>query len=215
MPEPEALCGLRELTPDVTQSVAHHSYFSQEEADRYGLPTLLLPAYTDLNAYPSISFDEKEKLIIYSPDDAPHKRRVLAKLSEELPDYELVEICDITFDQFMDLATRCMFSITFGEGFDGYLAQPIHQGGIGFTTFEEEFFPSDHFKDYCNVFDNHAQMLGEICERIRHLSSNRVAYEELNRTWVAEYDKLYNYDEYCERILKLAMCEFELFPNAN
>jgi hypothetical protein len=214
MPEPELLDGLRTLTSDITQSVAHHAYFSQDETDRYNLPTLLLPAYTDLSAYPAAPFPEKEKLIIYSPDAAPHKVRCLSKIRETLPDFELVEICDITFDNFMDLATRCMFSITFGEGFDGYLAQPMHQGGIGFATYEKKFFPSDHFKAYYNIFADPEQMVEEICGRIRYLESNRNAYEALNRRWIAEYEKLYNYDEYRERIRMLAMREFELFPRS-
>ena len=76
MPEKDRFSGLREITSSISQSVAHHAYFNQAMADRYDLPTLLLPAYTDLSAYPPASFDEKEKLIIYSPDEAPHKKQM-------------------------------------------------------------------------------------------------------------------------------------------
>ena len=212
MPAPEALDDIRALANDLTQSVAHHSYFSQEIADTYNLPTLLLPAYTDLSAYPQASYEEKEKLIIYSPDNAPHKKACLKKIKEELPDFELVEIRDITFDRFMDLATRCMFSITFGEGFDGYLAQPIHQGGLSFSIFEEEFFPSGHFLEYQNIFASPEEMTEEICARMLYFQRNPDEYKKLNRQWIEEYEKLYSYDDYCAKILKLAMGEFEIFP---
>lgn len=212
MPEPAALEGLRSLTAELSQSVAHHAYFSQEEADRYRLPTLLLPAYTDLSHYAPSGFADKERLIIYSPDDAPHKEACLSAIRRTMPDFELVEIRDITFDQFMDLATRCMFSITFGEGFDGYLAQPIHQGGIGFATFEKEFFPSEHFLDYENIFAGPDDMIGGICARMRALAGDPERYADLNRRWVGEYDKLYSYDDYRERVRRLAMGEFDFHP---
>lgn len=212
MPEPAALADLRSLTPEVSQSVAHHAYFSQAEADRCGLPTLLLPAYTDLSSYTPSSFAEKERLIIYSPDDAPHKESCLAAIRQAMPDFELVEIRDITFDHFMDLATRCMFSITFGEGFDGYLAQPIHQGGIGLAMFEREFFPSEHFLDYENIFADPEEMVSEICGRMQELAQDPKRYAELNRRWVAEYEKLYSYDDYLARIRKLAVGKFDFHP---
>lgn len=214
MPEPDALAGLRSLTDELSQSVAHHAYFSQDEADRYRLPTLLLPAYTDLSHYAPSGFADKERLIIYSPDDAPHKEACLATIRRSMPDFELVEIRDIAFDHFMDLATRCMFSITFGEGFDGYLAQPIHQGGIGFATFEKEFFPSEHFLDYENIFAGPDDMVAGICARMRALAADPDRYAALNRRWVAEYDKLYSYDDYRERIRRLAMGEFDFHPRA-
>jgi hypothetical protein len=212
MPAPEELTDIRALSDKLTQSVAHHSYFSQEFADRYNLPTLLLPAYTDLSPYPSSSYEEKEKLIIYSPDDAPHKKACLKKIKEKLPDFELIEIRDIPFDKFMDLATRCMFSITFGEGFDGYLAQPIHQGGLGFSAFEVKFFPSKDFLEYKNVFADADEMKEEIAERMLHFAQNPDEYKELNRQWIREYEKLYSHEDYCEKIQKLAMGEFEIFP---
>lgn len=214
MPKPEQLEKLRSLTSEVTQSVAHHSYFSQEMADAYQTPTLLLPAYTDLSAYSPIRFEDKEKMIIYSPDDAPHKQECLSLLKKKFPEYQLIEIRDITFDEFMDLATRCMFSITFGEGFDGYLAQPIYQGGIGFAVYEEQFFPSKDFLKYKNIFSSADDMLKDICDRITFLESNPEHYKDLNRKWIEEYKELYSLDEYRSKIKKLAVREFELFPTA-
>ena len=170
MPEPAQLSGLKSIAQEVSQSVAHHAYSGQEIAAKYGLPTLLLPAYTDLSAYPGCGFDGKEKLIIYSLDEAGYKDRCLKAVAEAFPDFRLVEIRGITFDQFMDLATRCMFSITFGEGFDGYLAQPTLQGGIGFAVYNDDFFPSVHFKDYPNIFDDEDDLVDKIVAVMRRLA---------------------------------------------
>lgn len=215
MPEREKFESLFEIADEVTQSVAHHSYCTQEHADKYGIPSLLLPAYTDLSSYTPTEFDEKEDLIIYSPDEADHKDAILADIREKLPHYELVEIRGISFDTFMDYATRCRFSISFGEGFDGYMAQPIHMGGMGLTAYNDEFFPSPHFKSYKNVFDDTADMTKRIVDTIQELGTNEAAYAELNRAFVAEYDKLYSKEDYLDRIKKLALKEFEIFPNSS
>lgn len=214
MPDRELLNRLREIAGIVTQTVAHHAYFSQEVADKYGLPTLLLPAYTDLSAYPPSSFGEKEKLIIYSPDDAPYKNLCLSEIARNMPDYDLVEIRGITFDRFMDLATRCRYSITFGEGFDGYLAQPIYQGGIGFAVYNKEFFPSDDFLKYQNIFSNPDELIENVCGLMRSLEADEKSYCELNRMLLSEYQRLYSFDEYVESIRKLSLHQFDYYPSA-
>lgn len=212
MPEKETFAPLRKISDEMSQSVAHHAYFSQLMADRYDLPTLLLPAFTDLTEYPGTSFDQKEKLIIYSPDESPIKEECLTRLQRELPQFEFREIRDITFDEFMELATRCMFSITFGEGFDGYLAQPIHQGGIGFAVFNEEFFPAPHFTKYDNIFGSAQELVEQLPQRIRKLQSDRAAYDALNSEFRKEYERLYSFDDYVARIKKLALRDFEIWP---
>ncbi|MBD3842003.1 MAG: hypothetical protein IE909_08995 [Campylobacterales bacterium] len=214
MPAKEEFFKVRELAHNLTQSVAHHSYYGQKFSDRYDLPTLLLPAYTDLSAYNPSKFENKDNLIIYSLDDAPHRDTVLEKLKKELPEYELIEIRGITFDQYMDLATRCKFSISFGEGFDGYVAQPIYQGGIGMTVYNEEYFPSEDFLQYDNFFESEEDMIDNIVTTIKELDSNVDKYTELNKALVAEWDKLYSYDDYVKQIKKLINKEFELYPGA-
>jgi hypothetical protein len=214
MPENEELKDLRAFADELTQSVAHHAYFSQDHADRYDLPTLLLPAYTDLSGYEAIDRDEKEKLIIYSPDEAPHREPVLKVLRERLPDYELVEIRDITFDRYMELATRCLFSITFGEGFDGYLSQPIYQGGIGFAVYREEYFPSAKLRDFPNIFSSEQDMIENIVPRIRLFENDASRYVETNKSMMEVYNSLYSKNDYMRRIEKLLKREFEIFPRS-
>lgn len=213
MPEKKKFEHLRELATELTQSVAHHSYFGQEFADRYDLPTLLLPAYTDLSGYEPIEFEEKEKLIIYSPDASEHRKPVLEALKKGLPDYRLVEIRSVTFDTFMDLATRCRFSITFGEGFDGYLAQPIHQNGIGFAVYNEEFFPSKELREFPNIFSSESDMIESIVLRIRQFKSDPQFYRRVNGRMKAVYEELYSKEDYIRRVEMLISRDFELAPS--
>lgn len=212
MPEKDAFRSLRELATNLTQSVAHHAYFAQAFADRYDIPTLLLPAYTDLSEYNAKEFEDKDKLIIYSLDESPHKKEVLERIKKEFSDYEVFEIRDISFDHFMDLATRCQFSISFGEGFDGYVAQPIYQGGIGFTVYNEEFFPCREFLKYENFFESETAMIENIVAVMKSLLADPAKYKKLNADLVVEYDKLYSFEGYVGQIKKLINKEFELFP---
>lgn len=212
MPEPNAYEDLRAITDQLTQSVAHHAYFGQSFADHYGTPLLLLPAYTDLSNYEAIPPHEKEKLIIYSPDEAPWKHAVLDVLAAGLPDYEMLEIAGITFDAFMDLASKCRYSVTFGEGFDGYLAQPIYQGGVGFAVYNDEFFPSEHLRDFSNIFLTDEEMVRDIVNRIRSMDEDENLYQRTNDQMMAVYDDLYSRDDYRRRVEMLINREFELEP---
>ncbi len=214
MPESEGFRDLRRISSTIGQSVSHRASFTQELADRYNLPTLLLPAYTDLSHYPVLGVEQKEKIIIYSNDDARYRRAVLKRL-EQLDDYKLVKIQDMTFDVYMDLATRCKFSVSFGEGFDGYVAQPMYQGGIGFALYNDEFFPNASYKKFENFFETEEEMIEQIVPTIRRLEADRQRYVALNKALRAKWDALYSYDDYVARILKLMRKEYEIFPKGS
>jgi hypothetical protein len=214
MPDKQEFEDLRAFADELTQSVAHHAYFTQAHADHYDLPTLLLPPYTDLSAYEPIGRSEKQKLIIYSPDEGRHREPALKALREGLPDYQLLEIQGITFDRFMDLATRCLFSISFGEGFDGYVAQPIHQGGIGLAVYRREYFPSEKLREFPNFFSSEQDMVDNIVARIRSLERDEALYARTNQAMIDVYGRLYSKEDYVRRIEKLLKREFEIFPRA-
>jgi len=211
MPNADVFRDLRRISTSIGQSVSHNRFFTQELADYYSLPTLLLPAYTDLSQYPRLDAEHKENIIIYSSDDARYRRAVLNRL-EQLDDYKLIEIKDMTFEIYMDLATRCRFSVTFGEGFDGYVAQPIYQGGIGFALYNDEFFPDASFKKFENFFTTEEEMVEQIVPTIRRLEADRRRYVALNKALRAKWDKLYRLDDYVARIVKVMNNEYELFP---
>lgn len=214
MPPKKAFQDLFQITPWISQSVAHHAYFTQDTADKYGLPCTLLPAYTDLSAYPATGLGQKENLIIYSPDDeSAHRAKCLERIQASLPEYRLVEINGISFDEYMDLATRCKFSISFGEGFDGYVAQPIHQGGIGITVYNEEFFPDAQFLKFPNFFASEKAMVNGIVSLIRDLSADPDEYTRINREIVQIYDSLYSLEDYVARIRNLTLKNFDLYPH--
>lgn len=211
MPKPSKFRDLRRIADTVGQSVSHHAYFGQEFADYYNLPSLLLPAYTDLSAYPPAAFEEKEDIILYSDDNSPYREAVLSRLAG-LEGYQLVKVQGMTFDKYMDYANRCRFSVSFGEGFDGYVAQPIYQGGIGFALYNDEFFPGPEFKKFENFFVSEAEMIEQIVPTIQRLQHDKKRYELLNQALRAKWDELYSYEDYVRRIKKLIMSDYDIYP---
>jgi len=105
-----------------------------------------------------------------------------------------------------------MFSVSFGEGFDGYVAQPIYQCGIGLAVYREEFFPSKDLRSFANIFDGAQDMVENIVTRIRTLEKDEGLYRHANKAMLDIYNELYSKDDYLKRIEKLVKRQFDIFP---
>ena len=62
MPEPEDLQDLYKLTNNITQTIAHDRYATQEVCNKWQIPTHLFSVNVDLNKYKTYKFEEKEKI---------------------------------------------------------------------------------------------------------------------------------------------------------
>jgi hypothetical protein len=215
MPKPHLLISLKSTFKKVGQSIAHHSYFNQKIFMRYKMNCHFLPAYTDLSSYKSTSIQKKDKLIIYSPDKSKYKSKIIAALKFNFPDFKFIEIFDMKFDQFMEYSTKCMFSITFGEGFDGYLAQPMQQGSVAFAVYNEEFFPSKIYLKLYNIFESEDAMLKELPVRMKKMLSNKKLYKSTNSKFVCLHKGLYSANEYKEQLNKLSKLDYDLVYSKN
>ena len=76
MPEPEMLKDLYKLTNNITQTIAHDRYATQEVCDKWQIPTHLFSGNIDLSRYKACEFEEKEKIIVLSPDRNEYKERI-------------------------------------------------------------------------------------------------------------------------------------------
>ena len=106
MPEPEKIKGLYKITNNVTQAIAHDRYATQEVCDKWQIPTHFLSVHIDTSGYRSYAFEEKEKIIVLSPDEAPYKEAIVKKLKQELPDFKLITVENMPFDEYMDLIAK-------------------------------------------------------------------------------------------------------------
>lgn len=190
MPEKEEFADLYKITPNITQTVAHTRYCNQEIADKYNLKTMYFPISQDFSTSPDKTFAEKKDLIIYSPDYQPQKEAILNKLKTELPEFELVEVKYMKFEKFIELASEAKFSISFGEGYDGYHCFPILKGSVALTVYNEDYFPSPEYKNHIDTFESYQDMEENIVKVINELNSNEELYQ---KTHQSAYDNFLKY----------------------
>lgn len=194
MPEPQKLKGLYKLTDNVTQTIGHHRYATQEVCDKWQMPAHFLSVHIDLSGYKSYPFEEKENIIVLSPDKAPYRQAIVEKLQKELPDFKLVTVQNMTFDEYMDLISRAYFTITFGEGFDGYFNQPQTVGGLGMAVYDSAFFPDESWLELKNVYESPEDMENNIVNDIKELSANKELYYSLINKIKEKLSTLYGED---------------------
>lgn len=181
MPEPEKIKGLYKITNNVTQTIAHDRYATQEVCDKWQIPTHFLSVHIDTSGYRSYAFEEKEKIIVLSPDEAPCKECYRKKLKQELPDFKLITVENMPFDEYMDLIAKAYFTISFGEGFDGYFNQPQAVRGLGMAVYNSDFFPDESWLELKNVYKSPADMENNIVNDIKELSANKELYIFINK----------------------------------
>lgn len=180
MPEPEELrSALSSLTEAVIISTAHARYNTALNAALYLYPhkqlTPILPTMRRL------SLQDKEKLILVSPDQIvdPSTRlkrdEIVAHLQSSLPDFNFVTIFDTNLEDYLDLASRAMFSVTFGEGMDGYFIEPILAGGNSFAVYNDVFFPKS-FLNVEGVFGSWDDLRNDVPRMVRTLSESPDLY---------------------------------------
>ena len=168
-----------------TITVAHKKYATLEKREQYNLPLHLLSPWLNPVPYKVRSYEEKENLIIYSPDKIqwiPNettltKEEIIKNLESKLPNYIFKEIRDLKYDDYKELASKAKFAITFGEGLDGYFTETVFSGGISFAVYNEYFF-SEEFKNLETLFRSFNDLNEKIVEKIKSLDNK----EEYNKT---------------------------------
>lgn len=167
-----------------TITVAHKKYATLEKREQYNLPLHLLSPWLNPVPYKVRSYEEKENLIIYSPDKIqwiPNettltKEEIIKNLELKLPNYIFKEIKDLKYDDYKELASKAKFAITFGEGLDGYFTETVFSGGISFAVYNEYFF-SEEFKNLETLFHSFNDLNKKIVEKIKSLD-NKVEYNK-------------------------------------
>jgi len=129
----------------------------------------------------------KRNLMIVSPDSHPQRETVLRFLGETFPEMEIRVIWDVRFDEYLKLEKLAKWSLTFGEGLDGYFGGVILRGGVGFAVFNETFF-TEEYRDLQTVYPDYPTLLGRIADDIRSLDNRdtMAAYSAKVRALFAE-----------------------------
>jgi len=192
MPPLTKLESLKKLTHNITQTTGFEKYTTQEVCDRWGFPLyFLLPTFeVDYSVFKK-AFYLKKNIFFYSPDEHPRKIEILQRLKYLLPKYKFVEIRNISYTKFLKFAAICKFAITFGEGFDGFIAEMHKLGGVGFAVYNEDFFPSKDFLDFENIFSSWDDLKNNIGNTITLLLNNPQKYAECSSMLLNQVDTSY------------------------
>lgn len=213
MPEPEKIKGLYKITNNVTQTIAHDRYATQEVCDKWQIPTHFLSVHIDTSGYRSYAFEEKQKIIVLSPDEAPYKEAIVKKLKQELPDFKLITVENMPFDEYMDLIAKAYFTITFGEGMDGYFSQPITVESLSFAIYNTKFFPDNSWTKLKNIYINSTDMLANLTQDLKNYLSNKEDYFNSINAVKDKYDGLYSSSKIFNNLELFYKNKFTFFPN--
>lgn len=212
MPRRAELSELRDLTANLTQTTAHDRYATQEVCDKWGIPTHHFSVHIDRSQYPALPFDRKSKTLVLSPDPNPFKEEILARLREGLPDYRQVVVKGLTFDRYMHLVSSSRFSLTFGEGFDGYFCDPFEVGGLGLAVYNDEFFPDASWLELRNVYRTFQDMLDRVVDDIRFLEKNPQEYDRLSAQALGRIHSLYGLEKFKDNLTRFYDGRYDFLP---
>jgi hypothetical protein len=180
MPKLVQLKDLGLLTKLVTQSISFDRCVTQSVCDQYGVPVYQVPSFVDLENCIKKNYEQKKRLILYSPDMQPLKYRIINQLKKDLNDFEFKEIRNLKYLQFLNLVADSLFCISFGEGFDGYYIQPYYAKSIGISVYNDQFFPDAKIKNFPFVYSSYEQMEQNIANDIKKVVKYNKQFKKIS-----------------------------------
>jgi hypothetical protein len=213
MPPLETLSALYSLTDKLTLTTAHSRYATQEVANKWGVPLKHVSVHIDISQFPTIPFDQKENLIVFSRDDHPAKELIGNIIQESLPEYDIVTVRNMSFYEYMALISRARFSITFGEGFDGYFVQPYGVGSMGLSVYNDRFFPDASYKTMRTVYASYEEMAITLKDDVRFWETHPDAYTEFVAASKKRFDAIFINDDVLNNFKKFYMGDYDFYPN--
>ena len=192
MPSIETINNLKLYCNRLTNTTAHESYSNQEHRDKFGIPLHHLSACCSYDNYFFKKYEKKENVILVSPDKNKYKDKILKKIKTELATFKIIIIQNLLWSEYKKIISNAKFCITFGEGFDGYLIEPIFSGSISFGVYNKNFF-TDDYKNFPTVYKNYDDMYENICTDIKKYDNinkytldNQIMYDCLKKMYSFE-----------------------------
>lgn len=182
----------------LTGTTAHEQTLTLELRKKLGFPLHRFSWFLTSEKYNKKNYLQKENLMIISPDDHPRKSEVLKLIAEELPQLKIQMIQNLTYEEYKDAISRAKWTITFGEGLDGYFVETVFSGGISFSVYNSNFFTKD-FKSLRTVYDNYDLLIKKICIDIKNLDDD-VNYSNYQREQYVLCCKYFNYNDYIRNL---------------
>lgn len=182
MPGREIIRGiLDQITENITITTAHNTYCTQQLSNKYSAPVHQLTPF--LPEFYQVDFDQKKKIILVSNDnnlfDSTNvtKTDIINRLRENLPEFQIKEIQNLGLQEYKKQIANALFTISFGEGFDGYFLEPILSKSLSFAVFNPFYFPAE-FLNCDMVYKSWDDLFENIINDLTYFSQNKSAYED-------------------------------------
>lgn len=192
----------------VTCTTAHPAYCTAAFRQKFGVPLHPLWSYQDPEKYFLTSYEKKEDLLLVSPDSHPLKEQLLTKIQKAYGNLRIQIIKDISYEEYKQLISRAKWSLTFGEGLDGYFAEPTLSGGVGFAVYNDKFFTSEWLA-LENVYPSWDEFANSIVSDIERLDNSQAYTNCWNRAF--DLMTLYGIDAYHEDLKRFYLGDY-VFP---
>lgn len=208
MPNPDVVKELATLYPQMTITTAHHTYCTKEVREKFGLPLHHFSTWLDPKNFPFTGWRDKEELLVVSPDPSPGKESFLRRVKERYPSMRIRVIRDMSYGEYKEIIAKAKWSITFGEGLDGYFIEPIFCGALSFAIYNDDFF-TEEFSAIPNVFPTGEALFEQFSQLVD--SCGEESYSALNKINYQLLEKLYSADTYRANIRNYYDARFD-FP---
>ena len=204
---------LLDLTKKIGQTTSHKKFDTQSVCDQFGLPTAYLGIRTPYERYQRYDYSQREDLVVFSPDYHEGCEAIIKKIKDAFPKYSYVTIRDMKHTEYIDWISRAKFVITFGEGWDSYMMDPLVLGGVSFAVYNDEYFPKGH--PWCNsainIFKSYDEMTNKIVGLMKELAANREKYEAVGKSFL-EHFPVEPLADYQSRVKRIFDRNFEFYP---
>jgi hypothetical protein len=198
MPGAEIINELQKQSSRVTITTAHDKYCNKQQREIFGVPIHKFSVWISPEQYFFTGWEDKENLIVVSPDDHPRKHQVL-DLLRSIPGLEVRIIKNLGYEDYKKLISRARWSLTFGEGLDGYFIEPVFSGAISFAVYNELFFTRD-FKELSTVYDSIDLLEEKIVGDINKFESDLQLFNATQQAQFELCSRYYSKERYRENI---------------
>lgn len=190
MPPQPVIKKLQKIISDVTCTCAHPRYSTLEYQQMLGIPVHHLPAWTYPREPVVSAYEEKENIFLISPDHSQWREPALSLIRGKLPDFRIQVVSKMPFEEYLKLAQKAKFSLTFGEGLDDYFIGVFLRGGIGFAVYNDQFFTTQ-FQHVRTVYPDWETLVRRLEGDVRYLDRKNV-YEGNNAPVRAELKTIWS-----------------------
>ncbi|OGT99687.1 MAG: hypothetical protein A2079_00690 [Geobacteraceae bacterium GWC2_48_7] len=182
-----------------TCTTAHQAYSNKETEDLIGCSIYHFSVWVSPEKYINNSYEEKRNLIVVSPDKHPRRKEILEFLKGRMSDYEFRVIKNMTYEEYKRVIASAKFSLTFGEGLDGYLIEPVFSGSVGSAVYNNKFF-TDDLSELPFIYPSWDELKARFPEDVESID-NAERYSFTNSLQFKAFAMHYSHEKYIQNLM--------------